>query len=509
MNLLSIQDTLKNASDQQLMQLMRSPDSSAPSYLVVSELNRRKEMRAKQAQPPRRTVAEDLTSEESQQAPMGIRSLQTAEPEDESQLADEGDGIHAMREGGVIRMAAGTPERLPVFRPLTAPTESTDPMSVAEDDLQRLFRADPTARRNEALINQTAVQYGVSPEALRQRVLRATPAASSFGSDPSFSDPRALTAPPPAAVAPAARPGSSFAPEIFQSQSAPAASSGTTPPPGRPDSGIRTLTPSAAPAAATPEGLPTLQQNMERNLGMFPGIPQELLDRIKSSRTNEGDRRREAQNMALLEAGLRIAGSNNPRLAGAISEGAVPAVQTYNQQVRQIREDQNADLTRDLSVAQADLQRRYAAGQISASELDRQSRMLISNNEIAARMRVAQMQAANAGRNPQLELLQAIRRDPKLAETHARINGRDPETRAESRLASQVTAVNGSVNALTRILSDPSGTLTDAQRAEYTAELAQLTQTLRSLRSRMGGGLGGNLGPPGEDTVRLYQLPGR
>jgi hypothetical protein len=248
---------------------------------------------------------------------------------------------------------------------------------------------------------------------------------------------------------------------------------------------------------------------MERNLGMFPGIPQELLDRIKSSRTNEGDRRREAQNMALLEAGLRIAGSNNPRLAGAISEGAVPAVQTYNQQVRQIREDQNADLTRDLSVAQADLQRRYMAGQISASELQRQTQMLISNNEIAARMRVAQMQAANAGRNPQLELLQAIGRDPKLAETHARMNGRDPETRAESRLASQVTAVNGSVNALTRILSDPSGTLTDAQRAEYTAELAQLTQTLRSLRSRMGGGLGGNLGPPGEDTVRLYQLPGR
>jgi hypothetical protein len=248
---------------------------------------------------------------------------------------------------------------------------------------------------------------------------------------------------------------------------------------------------------------------MERNLGMFPGIPQELLDRIKASRTNEGDRRREAQNMSLLEAGLRIAGSNNPRLAGAISEGAVPAVQTYNQQRRQIREDQNADLTRDLSVAQADLQRRYMAGQISASELDRQSRMLISNNELAVRMRVAQMQAASAGRNPQLDLVRELQRKPELAETYSRMHGRDPEARAEGRLATQATAVNGSINAIRQLLADPSGTLTDAERAEYRTQLNELLQTARSLRSRMGGGLGGSLIPGENGAPSIYQPPGR
>jgi hypothetical protein len=97
-------------------------------------------------------------------------------------------------------------------------------------------------------------------------------------------------------------------------------------------------------------------------------MPQELLDRIRSSRTNEGERRREAQNMALIEAGLRIAGSNNPRLAGAIGEGAAPAVQAYGQQLSQIRQDQRADLQTEMATAQFDLQRRYMAGQISSSE---------------------------------------------------------------------------------------------------------------------------------------------
>jgi hypothetical protein len=107
---------------------------------------------------------------------------------------------------------------------------------------------------------------------------------------------------------------------------------------------------------------------MERNLGLLPGMPQELLDRIRSSRTNEIERRREAQNMSLIEAGLRIASSNNPRLAGAIGEGAAPAVQAYGQQLSQIRQDQRADLQTEMATAQFDLQRRYAAGQISATE---------------------------------------------------------------------------------------------------------------------------------------------
>jgi hypothetical protein len=252
---------------------------------------------------------------------------------------------------------------------------------------------------------------------------------------------------------------------------------------------------------------------MERNLGMFPGIPQELMDRIRDSRTNEGDRRREAQNMALLEAGLRIAGSNNPNFLGAIGEGAAPAAQTYAQQLSQIRQDRRADIQTDMAVAQADLNRRYMAGQISSAELQRQTQMLISNNEIAARERASARAdaraGANAGRNPQLDLIRELQKNPELAETYSRMQGRDPETRAERNLASQVTAVNGSINAIRQILADPSGALTDAQKAEYNTELTQLLQTARSLRSRMQGGLGGSITPGENGAPPIYQLPGR
>ena len=396
MNLLSIQDALKNASDQQLVQLMRAPDSTTPSYLVVSELNRRKQMRVKQAEPPSRTVAEDLTSEENMQAPMGIRSLQTPEPGDEEYRPEDDAGIEAMREGGIVRMQAGGPppsgERLPMFRSFSPPpmaeADNSSLMSTAEQELQRLYRSDPSARRNQALIDQTASTYGVSADALRERLGIAAPVTP-----PPATTPAAPAAPPAAAA--------TTTPATTEGRPTPTSAQTLPLPPepprgGPPASGVRTLTPSAAPAAATPEGLPTLQQNMERNLGMFPGIPQELMDRIRDSRTNEGDRRREAQNMALLEAGLRIAGSNNPNFLGAIGEGATPAAQTYAQQLNQIRQDRRADLQTDMAVAQADLQRRYMAGQISASELQRQTQMLMSREERASRLEAARIAAGGA-----------------------------------------------------------------------------------------------------------------
>jgi hypothetical protein len=111
-----------------------------------------------------------------------------------------------------------------------------------------------------------------------------------------------------------------------------------------------------------------MQDIMRRNMELIPDIPEELMNRLREGRTNEPERRRDAQNNALIEAGLRIAASNNPRLAGAIGEGALPAVQGYTQQRAQIRQDQRADLQSEMAAAQADIQRRYMAGQLSAAE---------------------------------------------------------------------------------------------------------------------------------------------
>ena len=65
MNVLQIQDDLKNFSEDQLIKEMQQPSGSAPQFLVLSELNRRKrvkgEFAARQAQQSP-TVAEEVVA---------------------------------------------------------------------------------------------------------------------------------------------------------------------------------------------------------------------------------------------------------------------------------------------------------------------------------------------------------------------------------------------------------------------------------------------------------------
>ena len=44
MNILQVQDDLKNFSEEQLVNEMQMPSGNAPQFLVLSELNRRKRM---------------------------------------------------------------------------------------------------------------------------------------------------------------------------------------------------------------------------------------------------------------------------------------------------------------------------------------------------------------------------------------------------------------------------------------------------------------------------------
>ena len=62
MNIIQIQNDLKNVSDQALVNYVQQPNGQVPSFLALGELNRRKEMRQDYAKnnPPKSTVAQDL-----------------------------------------------------------------------------------------------------------------------------------------------------------------------------------------------------------------------------------------------------------------------------------------------------------------------------------------------------------------------------------------------------------------------------------------------------------------
>jgi hypothetical protein len=262
MNLLKIQDALKNASDDQLMQLMQAPDSSAPSYLVLSEIRRRKDMRAQQQQEPETTVAEDLAAPPQTYADeQGIRSLRTPGYEAEEQAAEE---AQQFRSGGIVRMAEGD-------------------------------------------------------------VVQADPAAS-------------------------------YAPG---------------------------------------DRVPTLAEVYQRNAGLFPDMMGGLRERMQKERIDPAARKNEAINLALVEAGLRMAASKNPSFLGAVGEGAAPAVQSYTQQAGQIRAEQRQGLRDEMDLAKQEITRQYMVGQISAAEHRNLTTEIGANNRLRAQLAG---QAANTDR---------------------------------------------------------------------------------------------------------------
>jgi hypothetical protein len=229
-----------------------------------------------------------------------------------------------------------------------------------------------------------------------------------------------------------------------------------------------------------------MQTIMERNLGLLPGMPQELLDRIRSSRTNESERRREAQNMSLIEAGLRIASSNNPRLAGAIGEGAAPAVQAYGQQLSQIRQDQRADLQTEMATAQFDLQRRYAAGQISATEYR------TALTELGAYRRSAmQIAAENARHGASMGSAAASRTEARQAAVAARI-GEGKATPEEIRAMS---AENRQIYNEQQAARNPR----NADVGGMSPLVAALRPEITAIRAEMNA-----LGPRPPDTIGMF-----
>ena len=90
MNILQLQDNLKNFSEDQLVNEMRMPSGSAPQYLVLSEINRRKRVKsdyqAAEAADPN-TVAEDAVASAGVPASGIMGMAQAMAPRSESSLS--------------------------------------------------------------------------------------------------------------------------------------------------------------------------------------------------------------------------------------------------------------------------------------------------------------------------------------------------------------------------------------------------------------------------------------
>jgi hypothetical protein len=516
MNLLKVQDALKNASDQQLMALMQAPDSTAPSYLVLSEIRRRKDMRSKQAPEGQsnRTVAEELTAPE---APAGIRGLQSQMDPDGVDAAEGGD-VQGMAAGGIVRMQAGgnimgdIPFPTYNYEDMTIPPSFQPPayqsgqslpmvrsfqprggdvrLRGAQREAQAAIRANPLVRNDAGLFDRIAGQYGVSADDLRQSVLGPLPSAvqapgdvAPLGSDapmrPQVSalaedEPRRrpeYLAPPPDAdrdaamgrIPPAGQPNTRTGTQ-GQGQAGRPTTPQATAPQGAPGGGAPGIEGLRNAPTGIPEGgqLPTMADLMRQNAALFPDGLGGIRDRMREERVDPAARRSEAVNMALIEAGLRIAGSRNPSLIGAIGEGALPAVQSYSQQLGQIRGEQRQARQDELELAKQDTNRQFAIGQISAAEyrsrMDNINRNIqVNAQERGANARLAASEAA-AERRATAAATAAeqadLRRGLVTPEQYARMTPEQRENLRELRGMGRPADVAGSAQILRTVTTD-------------------------------------------------------
>jgi len=91
MNIIQLQNMLRGAPDEALVNYVQNPQGQVPSYLVLSELQRRKDTRAKyQAeQAPETSVAEDLTQPAQPQGGLGMLA-------DQPQMQDGDQGVASL-----------------------------------------------------------------------------------------------------------------------------------------------------------------------------------------------------------------------------------------------------------------------------------------------------------------------------------------------------------------------------------------------------------------------------
>ncbi len=179
MNLLKLQDQLKGIPDNNLVTLVQQPTGQMPQFLVLAEIQRRKDMRESAQPAPDSTVADDLEQQglaalqppPQEEAPMegapeqmdaGLAALPTDMPEAPSMA---GGGIVAFAKGDLV---GGK------YMPLTA--AQFDKLIPAEKQAYvNQYGAPPTGARRELTPLEKAIGVDKRPSYLDEAIAKGTP----------------------------------------------------------------------------------------------------------------------------------------------------------------------------------------------------------------------------------------------------------------------------------------------------------------------------------------------
>lgn len=396
MNIIEISNQLKDVPDQFLMKEVQAPSGAYPSYLVISELTRRKRMRESALkEAPQTTVAQDLADpgREQRQMAMAQAAQQMAAPSLNAGLAAAPQAMESlaaqdamgttppemmmpaqgMAAGGVVSFQTGGYNEFSMGDGVYA--EAPDVSDEEKLDYLRSKGALGLAQvqdlnRGKVSLDALYREAYVPPSAPRP----ATPVAAR---------PVAPSAPASAPAAPTAPPAAAPAIPPF------------TMAPYRP----RDIPMPVLPTEPTEQQLNTAVAS--RQAKYKEDVPFRLgyLEKEMSDRAKEMAGRRESNiNEALIQAGLGIMGSKSPRFLQAVSEGGTAGLRAYQQGTKDIRASE--DLLRQSKIDYNKAQMLYDQGNFNEGDKARQQ----SIDEYKRGMERANTQDAMQTRRTALEL---------------------------------------------------------------------------------------------------------
>lgn len=363
MNILQVQDALKNASDMQLAGELQNPTGLAPSYLVLSEMKRRQQMRqgAMASPAPQSSMAEEAASQ--------------AQPDyyPEEQPQEEEAGIEAFREGGVVRMQEGGEV------PLLSEEEA---LRLRGNGLNFFERMRPRFLPRPYSPRGSYEPMGGGEFGENIRLPEAVPSQEP-SRERSFGE---LIPPIPEYAPPTSNQPRSSSNEVVPPQE----TSGELPvPPTPPGASSQPRSSGAVPrGGAMPSGQPSGQTT-------DPGI-QALYDRLRATGRGREDYRKDAVNTALMQAGLAMMASKDPNALGSLGQGGLRGLEAYTQEMREGRLGERQGIQDEITIRRAQTEEAYRRG-------------IITNQERQLRLRELQMGQAAADRAEARETNNAIR----------------------------------------------------------------------------------------------------
>jgi len=378
MNLIEISNQLKDVPDQFLMKEVQVPSGAYPSYLVISELTRRKRMReSAQKEAPQTTVAQDLTDpgREQRQMAMAQAAQQMAAPSLNAGLAAApqamqslaaqdamgttppemmmpaqgmaAGGMVSFKQGGdVIRAYDGLPEYM------YDPTQGESSVRGIIPFIGNVFKPtqEPIGAEERRLKEEQ-----VREEALRRREdARDREMASIFSSKGKASDSAAASSNPLVAYR---DPYASRMAKILDRFD-------RTKPPSAQDLETAALTRQAR-----------YEEDVPFRLGY---LEREMADRAKEM----AGRKESNINEALIQAGLGIMGSKSPRFLQAVAEGGTSGLNAYRQGLKDIRAGE--DSIRQSKIDYNKAQMLYDQGKFNEADKARQQSIEEYNRGIAS-----------------------------------------------------------------------------------------------------------------------------